>query len=366
MGSPNIIKMSKPGKLPENYQMEDFVSDPSFVNYFFGNNTADTQFWENWLLLNPGSSAAFAAAKQLLQDLTFTISEVEFETEQSRIKAAIQYYADPVKGKTPGIARLLEWKKSSRPAISKRNRSTKYALTFFVVCILGLGIFWLQFIQQKDAFVEKYNRSSNPIVFGLADGTVITLAAQSMLKYPAVFDKAERNVYLDGEAQFHVSKDPQHPFKVHEGELVATVLGTVFNVKKMAGDSVMLVELINGRLKVENIDKAGQSIQSIILNPDERVVYNRSNKKLFKESWQSKPDAGTAESNHIVFERSDFNEIARKLKKVFGVTVLNQSQKRKWSFSGEFENTTAKEIVESICLVEGLHSQINGDTIIIK
>lgn len=346
--------------------MEDFVSDPSFVNYFFGIHAADTQFWENWLVLNPGSREAFEGAKELLGDLTFTLSAAEFETEKSRIKAAIQYDAIPENIKRKGIARLLQWNKTSRAGHRNRNSRTKYALTFFMVCILGLGIYWLQFLQQKDAFVEKYNRTANPIVFGLADGTVITLAPQSMLKYPAVFNKTERNVYLDGEAQFHVSKDPQHPFKVHEGELVATVLGTVFNVKKQAGDSVMLVELINGRLKVENINNVGQTIQSIILNPDERVVYNSSNKKLFKESWQSKTDAGAAESNHIVFQRSDFSEIAKKIKTNFGVTVLNQSQKKKWSFSGEFENASAKEIVESICLVEGLHSQINGDTIIIK
>jgi transmembrane sensor len=54
------------------------------------------------------------------------------------------------------------------------------------------------------------------------------------------------------------------------------------------------------------------------------------------------------------------------MKNAFGVTLINQSPKKDWRFTGEFKNSTAKNMVENICLVENLSFVIKGDTILIK
>ena len=197
------------------------------------------------------------------------------------------------------------------------------------------------------------------------DGTVVTLAANSFLRYPRSFGNKDREVYLDGEAQFHVSKDVNHPFKVHAEDITATVLGTVFNIKKQQGDSIVFVELLEGKLKIEIKNIPGSPVQSLVLSPNERVVYNQHNKNLYKESWQ-RYNEPLSQKNHLVFRQNNFEEIARQIKSVFGVILINQSGKRNWRFTGEFNNTTAKEIIESICLVKGLRAQATGDTILIK
>ena len=48
----------------------------------------------------------------------------------------------------------------------------------------------------------------------LSDGTKVYLNAASDLKYPVVFDKDCREVYLSGEAYFEVAKDSKRPFYV--------------------------------------------------------------------------------------------------------------------------------------------------------
>src|SRR6185295_1436143 len=131
------------------------------------------------------------------------------------------------------------------------------------------------------------------------------------------------------------------------------------------GDSVMLIELIKGKLKVETIDSVGFMSTSIILNPDERVVYRRHERKLFKEKWQSQAEAA-APANHLVFRQNNFEEIAKQIKTVFGVTVINQSNKKNWRFTGEFNNTTAQKIIASVCLIKNLNSRVAGDTIFIS
>ncbi|HLX65736.1 MAG TPA: FecR family protein, partial [Puia sp.] len=197
------------------------------------------------------------------------------------------------------------------------------------------------------------------------DGTTVTLAPRSSLRYASDFGEKERSVSLNGEAQFAVSRKTDQPFEVRENELKVTVLGTVFNVGKEPGDSILVVELLKGKLNVERLDSTGLPITSIMLNPDERVIYNRHDKRLYKETWQPKTET-PVQIDHILFQRNNFDEIAAKMKAAFGIKVINQSNKKNWMFSGEFENATAEEIIKNICVVERLKFETTGDTILIK
>ena len=346
--------MARTGKSPEQYQVEDFVTDESFINYFFHLNAEDTRFWETWLLANPDFNESVDAAKDMLRSLTLTLTDREINDETAKIKTAIGYDAPFPLRKRPAIVRLLPF--------GKAKRRQKVILSFLLILLAG-GYFLYHI--HPDRPIEKFNNSSDPIVFSLADGTTVTLAPQSVLRYASGFGDKERNVFLNGEAQFDVSGVTDHPFMVHDGDIIATVLGTTFSVKAPSGDSVMVVELIKGKLKVENVNSTGVVLNSIVLNPDERVVYNRNNHRLFKERWQSQTEF-PAQVDHILFQRNNFDEIAGKIKAVFGVTVVNKSKKMNWMFSGEFENATAQDIIKNICVVERLNYQITGDSITIN
>jgi transmembrane sensor len=348
------------GKSPEHYQVEDFVTDESFINYFFHLNPDDVVYWEKWLLANPAFSESVNAAKDMLRSLTLTLTDQEIENETVKIRAAIGFEAPYQVRKRPAILRLLPF----RPLPFRRKRRAALILPLLLIILAG-AYFLDRIIVKPDRLIEKFNRSNDPIVFSLADGTTVTLAPQSVLSYASSFGEKERKVELTGEAQFDVSRETAYPFIVRENDIIATVLGTLFNVKTQPGDSVMVVELINGKLKVENINSAGQTLTSIILNPDERVVYNRHSNRLYKERWQSQAEF-PIQVSHIQFQRNNFAEIAGKIKAVFGVTVINNSKKTNWMFSGEFENATAQEIIKNICVVERLNCQTTGDSITIN
>jgi ferric-dicitrate binding protein FerR (iron transport regulator) len=353
--------MAQPGKPPEQYEIEDFVTDESFINYFFHLDAEDVSFWEKWLLTNPARKESVDAAKEMLRSLTLTLSTREISDETEKLKTAIGFETTSALSKTtsalsktPAIVRFL-------PFI-RAKRLVKVAA---LVILLAAGYFVDRFVIHPDSVIEKFNRDTHPIVFSLPDGTTVTLAPLSVLRYASGFGDKERTVSLNGEAQFDVSRKTEHPFEVRENEIKVTVLGTIFSVKAPSGDSVTVVELIKGRLKVENINSTGVPLTSIILNPDERVIYNRHDKRLYKERWQPQQDL-PLQVGHILFQRNNFDEIAAKIKAVFGITVINQSKKRNWMFSGEFENATAEEIIRNICVVERLNFQTTGDTIFIK
>lgn len=349
----------------ENYQLEDFVTDESFINYHFHHNKEDKLFWEKWLTTHPQNRKLAEAAREMLQNLSLTLSNQEYKAELERMKKAINEKTPINRGYEPDIVRLLDWKKAPHSVKGRSKGTVKYFLAAMLVFALG-GFFLLKhFATTSGQLVEKYNNSSKPFVLTLTDGTIVTLAAQCVFRYPSNFENRDRNVYLDGDAQFQVAKDQAHPFTVYSGDLIATALGTLFIIKKQPGDSVMLVELIKGKLKVQILNTSGKPMQSIILNPDERAVYARHGRKLYKEIWESQVNDSLLH-NHFIFHKSNFDEIAKQLRVGYGITIINQSDKKKWRFTGEFKNNSAISVLESICIVEKLKYEFQGDTVFIR
>jgi transmembrane sensor len=356
--------MTGTGKSPEDYQIEDFITDESFINYFFRLNGEDVSFWTKWLQAHPENAGLAEMAREMLQDLSLTLPEEEFEAELGKLREAIQADSGSGTPASPTIIRFLRGERGSRGSGSRPKARLKYLLPLTLLVIAGVLFLVNQFGTEQGILTVKTNDGNTPVVFTLSDGSVVTLAPQGVLRFPADFGRQERKIYLEGEAQFQVQQDGIRPFKVFAGGIVATVLGTKFNVNDQSHDSAVLVELIKGKLRVETIPRSGLAVQSILLEPDERVVYRRRLERLYKEKWQSQHDL--ALPDRLVFRKNSFEEIARQIKSVYGVTVINQSAKKNWRFTGEFAHATAKEIIENICLIEGLASQVNEDTILIK
>jgi transmembrane sensor len=119
------------------------------------------------------------------------------------------------------------------------------------------------------AWQEKYTERKTLSKMILADGSSVTLNADSRLKYPASFDGPTREVYLTGEAFFDIQKDPDHPFIIHTDKMIIRVLGTSFNVKSYPGDASMETTLLQGSVEVTFPDRPADKI---ILRPSDKLV----------------------------------------------------------------------------------------------
>ncbi len=80
------------------------------------------------------------------------------------------------------------------------------------------------------AFQTLKVQNSERYTLHLSDGTKVFLDAGSEIRYPTSFDK-KREVYLKGEAFFHVTHDSEHPFYVLAKQARIGVLGTKFNIR---------------------------------------------------------------------------------------------------------------------------------------
>lgn len=101
----------------------------------------------------------------------------------------------------------------------------------------------------------------------LRDGSTVELNTRTQLEVH--FSDTRRSVKLvEGQALFHVAKNPQRPFVVYAGDREIVAVGTEFDVR-LDADSVR-VTLLEGRVEVERSGPASSRPQS--LDPGQQLV----------------------------------------------------------------------------------------------
>lgn len=84
----------------------------------------------------------------------------------------------------------------------------------------------------------------------LSDGTLVWLNSGSKIVYPPVFSKNTREVYLEGEAYFEVSKNREKPFFVQTDGFRVKVLGTKFAVQAYKNEHGHTAVLLEGKVSL--------------------------------------------------------------------------------------------------------------------
>lgn len=103
----------------------------------------------------------------------------------------------------------------------------------------------------------------------LADGTNVILNAGSKLKYPVHFSEDIREVFLEGEGYFKVTKDKK-PFIVKTKKASLKVYGTEFNVSDKPNIGYNAI-LINGSVGITLNNSSGKET---FIKPSERLSYD--------------------------------------------------------------------------------------------
>ena len=168
----------------------------------------------------------------------------------------------------------------------------------------------------------------------LADGTEVWLNAGSTLKYDAAFKGNLREVNLDGEAYFKVSKNKHKPFVVTTEHARIKVLGTIFNLKAYSGENKVETTLEEGSVVFSLNESATKPVE---LKPGEQVVYNISEKKVIVGKVETYLHTAWKDGK-FVFKDADLQAIIQELEKLYDVRIhLENDSLLKLHFRGMFE-----------------------------
>lgn len=174
----------------------------------------------------------------------------------------------------------------------------------------------------------------------LADGTKVWLNSRSSLTFPGSFDGDTRQVKLDGEGYFDVAKNAECPFIVETNQYNVRVLGTEFNVKAYAVDSVWETSLLKGAVEILRPDAEGNGLR---LEPNtmarlegDHLVKGRI-KNLNHFLWRE---------GLICFNNITVGEMFKKLELYFGVNIeVKNDRILKNRYTGKFRTSDGVEHV---------------------
>ncbi|HXB94606.1 MAG TPA: FecR domain-containing protein [Puia sp.] len=215
--------------------VEDLLLDETFLSWYFRTDAACVRQWDAWMASDPLHRARAEQAVAFLHSLTLHEEEVTAEhISQSeslllaRIREAGQRTAIP--GADAPVRRFL----------FSRSRWVAAASILFAVTAT-YSVF--QFSKRTPPVVHTaYGEVKENL---LPDGTSVVVNADSKLIFsPGWKDGKDREVWLTGEAFFHVAKTPlKSRFIVHLNHFDVIVTGTQFNaVNRGQKANVMLKE----------------------------------------------------------------------------------------------------------------------------
>lgn len=183
----------------------------------------------------------------------------------------------------------------------------------------------------------------------LADGTKVWLNSRSTLTFPGSFKGNIRNVKLDGEGYFAVTKNVEQPFIVETNKCNVKVLGTEFNVMAYAADSVWETSLLEGAVEilVPGSNNSGMRLEP---NMMASLKGNRLVKGRIKEA-----DYFLWREGLLCFNDISVRDMIEKLKLYYGVDiVVNNTRILKNRYTGKFRT---KDGVEHVLKVLRLNNK---------
>ncbi|WP_140484928.1 FecR family protein [Flavobacterium sp. GSA192] len=213
----------------------------------------------------------------------------------------------------------------------------------------------------SDASVDKlvYNQIKIPygktFVVTLSDGTVVNMNAGSSLKYPVQFIKGHnREVVLEGEAFFDVTKDKKHPFIVKTRGMDVKVLGTKFNMSSYKEEADINTVLVEGSVSLSSEAKPNEKT---MLVPGEKGTWNNQKTAIAVEKVDTRIYTEWM-TGELVFRKATFREIIIRLERTYNVTIENN---KKELLDKKF-NASFNKNIESIDKVLQTMSEIQNFT----
>ncbi len=273
-----------------------------------------------------------------------------------------------------------------------RSVLIRYAAAAAIIIGVGLSAYFIGnrlpfFINNKQYVVEVPYGSRTSII--LQDGSKIWLNAGSKLSYGNDFGRRNRDVYLEGEGFFEVTKTDQ-PFIVHTSHFNIKVLGTSFNVKSYPDDNRIETILIEGNIMIER----KESDKPLYLKPKEKLTYKKSSRQ-FKISSERKTqpekkddkygseDLDKIKERHVYITRNvntdeytswmngkliindePLEDLTKKLERKYDIEFKFKDEKLKhYAYSGTLRDIPLEQVLEALELTSPVLYSIREKTV---
>jgi ferric-dicitrate binding protein FerR (iron transport regulator) len=209
-------------------------------------SAAEAQTVREWLAADPEHAVLLDDLRLIRRVATERVPESSVDAAWAKVVHALEAPPRPAAAPAQAIALVP----SAQPLrMSRRVRLAALAAAAVVVALVGARFVW-----RAPAWRESSTVAAHRAVVRLRDGTQVTLAPGSRLRYLTDFGESHRDVYLDGEAYFQVAPDARVPFRVRTARSVTQDVGTAFVVTAYGDQGATEVVVAEGRVALWRAD----------------------------------------------------------------------------------------------------------------
>lgn len=137
----------------------------------------------------------------------------------------------------------------TRMALPGLGGRTLLLACMLVLVVIGIAGQWRTRDTSQNGTIHYATAYGQRSAIVLPDGSRAILAPNTRLSY-SLGPNGARTLSLIGQVQFTVTHDANRHFRVRAGGVEAMVLGTTFDIRHYAGDSVVHVAVVSGKISV--------------------------------------------------------------------------------------------------------------------
>ena len=309
---------------------------------------AERQMLEAWLQESPENSKAYAEMAAMWQEADALISDgPQFDAAPAweKVSNRIDFKEEAVtnteveKGK---VIAMPSW--------------VKYSSAIAAILVIAILV-WNPFASNMITVAA----TDGNMTIELPDASHITLKQGSKISYPKTFAANVRNVKLEGEAFFDVTRNEQQPFVIDAQSVQVKVLGTSFNVK--CSDNIADVAVVTGKVQV-TAAKGGKD--TLILTPNEAGHY--SNGALTEKAaigietyWKDGELKFNGESLATVIEKLSVATDTQ-IKLDAGLSEAQRTQ----AITVSFKKPPLEDMLTELCMIAGCRWEKKGNSYLIR
>lgn len=232
---------------------------------------------------------------------------------------------------------------TGRKQVDTRKRVIRYAASIaaiLLVAIISVGIF--NTLGQPNMVVVSTAMGEQKQIM-LPDGSLVMLNGLSSLTYPENMDTKTREVKLDGEAYFEVSKSLGRTFVVKTNYLDVKVLGTKFNIEAYENKGNVITSLLEGSVCIDIHNGGSQQ-----LKPGDKGVYTKDKSSFQIENSDNIDNEVYWVTGTLNFDNLSLNEIFAILEQEKNISInLSDNNFGKLKISARFtHNESVEEILD--------------------
>lgn len=338
----------------------DFLGNDAFRTWVTERRPEDQAQWQAWLALHPDK-------REVYEEAVATFLVIQGKT--------VDISAEEVSDKTAEI--LDQLPDTSGPIFPFRRQWGQW---LSAAAVVGLLVWWqlgktvpqpvgaTKNAKEQAVRAETWklvkNTSSQSQVVILPDNSSVLLSSGSQLRFHKQMNAGLREVFLEGEGFFEVTKNPTRPFIVYTHNLTTKVLGTSFQIRSFDKETTAFVKVKTGKVTVSSVKSPDKPV---LLTVNEELKVSTQSKPLVKQKSMLAEEPPFAPiTQQYAFKYKPVAEIFDQLEAGYHMPIqYDRDLLGNCTFTGQLNDVPFLEKVRLICLtIESTYELVDNQVII--